>query len=146
MLFLDEEIQIVDGEYVDFKKLYDFSKKEEYSFVSLNFETFEFEEDHGKIKAESNLECFQVICDDGKWIVITKNQALFTNCKNEIITKTIKDGLDVGQYILNDDVKFSKITKIVNVGYRKVIGLIVFKNHNFINKNGIVAYDYVAVA
>lgn len=99
----DEEIQIGLLENIKNKKLSELEKGVIYPIISLNFETMEKELDYGEIISDRVEEVYEVELEDGRKIVVTKEHPFFTlNENNDVVEKSIEQGLDENYYILTE--------------------------------------------
>lgn len=148
---LEENEEIETGLMGDsgFVRLKDFIKEVFYPIVSLNLETMEKEADYGQIISDREEEVYEVELEDGRKILVTKEhpffavQGLYNNSFEE---KSINSGLSEEDYILTINVEETKtdnvkIKSIKKLGKRTVRNLVVYKNHNFITRNGIVTHN-----
>ena len=98
----NEEIRIGSVDNWESIKLKDLPKNTYFPVVSLNINEEKLENDLGIIHIEREAELYEVELDDGRKIQVTNNHPfLIKDENNNIIEKTIKDGLKETDEILS---------------------------------------------
>ena len=94
----DEEISLVDGEYI---RIGDMEKDKLYNIKSFNMETGKIEDDIADIISDKIDDIYEVELEDGRIIKLTRNHPFMVrDIYGNIIEKTIDDGLLKGDSII----------------------------------------------
>ena len=96
----NEEILLSSGIHI---KLKDMNEGEEYSVISLNTDTSEFEEDTCRVINSKVDDVYRVTLDNGEQVTVTKDHPFMVLKDGNISTRTIEEGLDGFEIIIKTD-------------------------------------------
>ena len=96
----DERIIILKNGVEITKPLKELSKNHTYECISLNMDTGNIENDVCEIVSDRESKLYEVELEDGRVIKVTSNHPFIIRKNNKFISKTIEEGLKIGDDIV----------------------------------------------
>lgn len=98
-----EEVVLLENGKEKYTALRDLEKNKVYDCLSMNLETHEIEQDTCEVVSDKEDDIYEIELEDGRTILVTANHPMIVNNHENYISKSIDDGLSVGDDLVCRD-------------------------------------------